>query len=110
MTLNYDRDTAAGYLLGLSLNDTYRSAMPLSTFPLVGQTQAATASSMNIANASASLTHDAWRLGLYVTNIMNKRVIESPGTLTPYAGSFDVLSNQAQLTGINVRVVATQAQ
>jgi iron complex outermembrane receptor protein len=76
-TLNYEHNLAADYDLTISLNDTYRSAMPLSTFGVLGGAPAEV-SGMQIANASASVAHNAWRLGLYVTNIADKRVILQP--------------------------------
>ncbi len=82
-TLSYERNIAAKYTLAFSLNDTYRSAMPVSTFPILGQTHALSASGMNIVNVSASITHRAWLMGLFVTNLADKRVIVSPGTSTP---------------------------
>ena len=84
-TINYERKLASGYDLTASLNDTYRSAMYLSTFPigLVGQTSASQVPGMNIVNLSASVNHQSWHLGLYVTNVADKRAILSPGTLQP---------------------------
>ncbi|HEX3848088.1 MAG TPA: TonB-dependent receptor, partial [Steroidobacteraceae bacterium] len=79
-TLNYLRAVAPGYDLRLSLNDTYRSGMYLGTFPLavLGQTAPQQAPSMSIANFSAAVTHADWRLGVYVTNLTDKRVIQAP--------------------------------
>ena len=83
-TINYDRNIVAGYKLALSLNDTYRSAMPLSTFPSLGQARALEVSGQNILNASAAVTRDGWLCGLYVTNLTDKRAVESPGFQLPY--------------------------
>jgi iron complex outermembrane recepter protein len=83
-TINYDRSIVSDYDMTLSLNDTYRSAMPLSTFPSLGQARALEVTGMNILNASAAVMHEGWLMGLYVTNLTDKRVIESPGFDLPY--------------------------
>jgi outer membrane receptor protein involved in Fe transport len=57
--------------------------MPLSTFPVLGQTNALTATGLNTLNGSVALTHGPWLSGLYVTNLTDKRAVVSPGTLTP---------------------------
>jgi len=84
-TINYDRNLAPSYKLTVSLNDTYRSSMYLSTFPYYGSTAPLRVSGMNIANASASVSHGSWRVGVYVTNVTDKRVILAPGVLGPPA-------------------------
>jgi iron complex outermembrane recepter protein len=104
-TLNYDWRFAAIDKLSVSLNDTYRSAMLLSTFPILGQTNALGTTGMNIVNASAAVTHGPWLGGLYVTNLADKRVVLSPGTLTPSInnlGTEDVI-NQPRMISLRVR-------
>ena len=104
-TLNYDWRFAANDRLSVSLNDTYRSAMLLSTFPILGQTNALATTGMNIVNASAAVTQGPWLGGLYVTNLADKRVVLSPGTLTPginNLGTEDVI-NQPRMTSLRVR-------
>jgi iron complex outermembrane recepter protein len=104
-TLSYDWRFAANDKLSVSLNDTYRSAMLLSTFPILGQTNALATSGMNIVNVSAAVTHGPWLGGVYVTNLADKRVILSPGTLTPSInnlGTEDVI-NQPRMISLRVR-------
>jgi len=93
-TLNYDRRLGSGYDLLLSLNDTYRSAVPLSTFPgILGSIPAAPG--MNIVNLSAALTRQPWHLGIYVTNLMDKWAVQEP------AGSTELTNGLANFTTIN---------
>jgi len=80
VTINYERNLAPDYHLTVSLNDTYRTAMYLSTFPIVGQTAPLHISALDIANLSASVSHQSWRLGVYVTNVADKRVVLAPGS------------------------------
>jgi outer membrane receptor protein involved in Fe transport len=104
-TINYDWNIATRYKMALSLNDTYRSAMPLSTFPVLGQTNALTATGLNTLNGSVALTHGPWLTGLYVTNLTDKRAVVSPGTLTPSInnlGTEDVINPPRM---INLRLV-----
>ena len=104
-TLNYDWRFLSNDKLSVSLNDTYRSAMLLSTFPILGQTNALATTGMNIVNASAAVTHGPWLGGLYVTNLADKRVVLSPGTLTPginNLGTEDVI-NQPRMISLRVR-------
>jgi len=79
-TLNYDRVLVPGYDMHLSLNDTYRSDVWLGTFPstVLGQTAPLHAPGMNLINLSAAVTHAAWRLGLYITNLADVRVVQAP--------------------------------
>jgi len=76
-TLNYERNLAPGYDLAVSLNDTYRGPMVLTTFAGIGGPPKPV-SGMDIANLSASISHQSWRLGAYVTNITDKRAILAP--------------------------------
>jgi len=93
-TINYDRNLAPSYKLTVSLNDTYRSSMYLSTFPYYGSTAPLRVSGMNIANASASVSHGSWRVGVYVTNVTDKRVILAPGVLGPPQAYVNYLSSE----------------
>lgn len=93
-TLIYDRNLAPGYDLTASLNDTYRSGMYLSTFPYYGSSAPLHVSGMNTANASASVSHGPWRLGAYLTNVTDKRVILAPGVLGPPQAYVNYLSTE----------------
>jgi iron complex outermembrane receptor protein len=77
-TINYKRNLAHGYDLAVSLNETYRSAMleSLPTAGVLGVTPrgGVPVSGENIANVSASVSHESWRLAANVTNLANKRV------------------------------------
>jgi iron complex outermembrane recepter protein len=79
-TLNYDRPLVPGYDLRLSLNDTYRSDIWLGTFPsaVLGETAPLHAPGMNLVNLSAVVKHAAWRTGVYVTNLADRRVVQAP--------------------------------
>jgi len=94
VTLNYDRRLLPGYDLAVSLNDTYRSGMYLSTFslPVYGQTSPLRIPGINIINLSAAVSHDAWRLGVYITNLADKRAILDPPYEPNQVGG---LSNEA---------------
>jgi outer membrane receptor protein involved in Fe transport len=87
-TINYAHDIAPGYALAVALNETYRSAMPLTTFATIG-TPATEVSGMSIANASVAVRHASWRMGVYVTNLANKRVILSPGESIPFINNLN---------------------
>jgi iron complex outermembrane recepter protein len=89
-TVSYDRNLLPGYELTVSLNDTYRSAEYLSTFPVFGQSTAEQISGMTIANAWVSVTHMSWRLSAYVTNLTDKRVILAPPS---FPNQLDNLTN-----------------
>ena len=82
-TINYVRNIVPGYALAVALNDTYRSAMPLTTFATIG-TPATEVSGMSIANASVAVSHASWRMGVYLTNLLDKRVVLSPGETVPF--------------------------
>jgi len=101
-TINYQRSLLPGYDLIVSLNDTYRGAMYLSTFPLIGQTSPLRISGMDIANVSASITHQSWRLGAYVTNVADKRTVQSPPAELNQVGNLtnDYVINPARQIGL----------
>ena len=104
-TLTYDWKFVASDKLSLSLNDTYRSVMPLTTFPVLGQTNVITAAGMNIVNASAAVTHGPWLGGVYVTNLADKRVVLSPGVLGPAVSNLNTedVINQPRAISLRVR-------
>jgi iron complex outermembrane recepter protein len=82
-TLNYHRDIAPGYDMGLSLNGTYRSEVHLYlAAPDSPQAQYITPA-YGLFNASAALGHDHWRAGLYATNLFDRRVALVPGVINP---------------------------
>ena len=71
----------------MSLNQTYKSQVPLS---LSGRTVNEYAPAYGILNFSMTLAHNPWRLLGYVTNVLDKRaVLEPPGT----PGMLENLSN-----------------
>jgi len=94
-TLNYGRKLASGYDLAVSLNDTYRGPLFLNTFPILGGSGGREIAGMDIANLSASVSHQSWRLGAYVTNVAGKRAI-----LTP-PGALGKIGNLASSSIIN---------
>jgi iron complex outermembrane recepter protein len=86
-TVDYKHNLSSGYVLTLSLNDTYRSPMYLSLNSGLGTfASRAQVSSENIVNGSAAVSHGQWSLGMYATNLTNKRVVLSPPPL-PEAGA-----------------------
>jgi outer membrane receptor protein involved in Fe transport len=78
-TVTYERSLMSDYILTISANDTYRSAVYLSNFPLLGEGHGESIPGMNLVNLSASVSRAAWRLGVYVTNVLDKQAIQSPG-------------------------------
>jgi outer membrane receptor protein involved in Fe transport len=76
--LIYDINLSAGYVLTLSPNGVYRSAVALQVAPSVGTTTIQHSSTYEIMNFNATLTHNAWRATLYVTNLFDKEEILSP--------------------------------
>jgi outer membrane receptor protein involved in Fe transport len=82
VTLEYDRNLANGASLNVSLNDTYRSSMTLSTFPVIN-TPPAEAEEMNIVNAAVTISRDDWSAGLYVTNLTDEYIVLQPGAPDP---------------------------
>ncbi|MFC4314014.1 TonB-dependent receptor [Steroidobacter flavus] len=93
-TLNYEFELSNDYRMAMSLNDTYRSKVLLSNFGILGNAPLAS-EPMNIVNASVALNNEKWLVGLYATNLTNKRVLLSPGNLDP------VTSNLATQSLIN---------
>jgi iron complex outermembrane recepter protein len=74
-TLIYDRVVVPGYDLVESLNATYRSATPLLLGP---QYSAYQTPQYGIVNFNSTLSHQSWRLGIYSTNLLDKRVVLAP--------------------------------
>ena len=76
LTFSYARTLVAGYDLSTSLNGVYRSTVPLFLTPPNSQYHS---QAYGLANLSATVTHNPWHTGLYVTNLFDKRA-----NLTPY--------------------------
>jgi TonB dependent receptor len=78
-TLLYGHPLGAGSSLVLTLNDTYTTKIVTSAFPVLGIAPI-TVPALNLVNASAAFTHHNWRIGLYSTNLLNKREILGQST------------------------------
>jgi outer membrane receptor protein involved in Fe transport len=102
-TLNYEFELSNGYRIATSLNDTYRSKVLLSNFGILGNAPLAS-EPMNIVNASVAVNNDAWLIGLYATNLTNKRVLLSPGNLDPFTNNLATQSSINQPREIYVRL------
>ncbi len=76
--LIYDLNPTPGYGLALSANGVYRSAVALQVAPTVGTTTVQHSSSFEIMNLNAVLSHESWRMTLYVTNVFDKQEILAP--------------------------------
>ena len=77
-TINYERNLTPGYDLTMSLNDTYSGRVWLSNFGILGQAPQRS-EAVELVNLSASVRHQSWRMGVYATNLTNRRAILSPG-------------------------------
>jgi len=73
-TLNYEHSLWSDSSLLLTLNNTYTSEVVTSIFAILG-VRPITIPSLNLMNASASISNGNWTYGLYSTNVLNKRVI-----------------------------------
>lgn len=73
-TLLYSHSLGADSNLLLTVNDTYTSEVVTSIFAVLG-VRPITVPSLNLLNASASISSGAWNYGIYSTNVTNKRVI-----------------------------------
>src|SRR6185312_2865434 len=91
--LTYDTLVATGYELGLSLNGVYRSAVKMQLAPTLGSATVLQSSSYGILNASAAVTHQAWRYTAYVTNLLNKEEILVPPNQGTPANNLGMLAN-----------------
>ena len=89
-TLAYERRVAPGYDLALSLNGTYKSAIPFQI--LIPGTTPSQSSKIEIANLSATLTHKPWQVATYITNLFDKRAL-----LVPASGPVGNLYNQSTI-------------
>jgi iron complex outermembrane recepter protein len=89
-TLNYVETIAPGYDFSASLNGTYRSTVPLFLSPpnnyLHSQAYA-------LANLSATVSHDGFRVGFYSTNLFNKRADISPYAPNDFTNGGGLLQN-----------------
>ena len=65
-----------------SLNDTYTTKVVTSVFAVLGIAPI-TLPAVNLVNASAAFSHEHWRIGLYSTNLLNKREILGQTTAGP---------------------------
>jgi len=93
-TLIYGFQLGPENRISLSLNDTYTSSIPTSYFSILGIAPSKVPS-INLVNASASLTHGPWRAGLYVTNLTNKYEVLGEGLRDP---TTDYLSYTQSIT------------
>jgi outer membrane receptor protein involved in Fe transport len=75
LTFSYARTLVPGYDLNTSLNGTYRSTVPLFLTPPNSQYHS---QAYGLANLSATVVHNPWHTGLYVTNLFDKRADLSP--------------------------------
>jgi iron complex outermembrane recepter protein len=87
-TLNYERNLTPGYHLTVSLNETYSGKEWLSTFPVLGEAPQQS-EAVQLVNLSASVRHQAWRVGVYATNLLDRRVILVPGLQDPATNGLD---------------------
>jgi outer membrane receptor protein involved in Fe transport len=74
----YDTPLTPGYDLSLSFNGVYRSAVKMQLAPTLGSASVLQSSSYGILNASAAVSHQAWRATAYVTNLLDKQEILVP--------------------------------
>jgi iron complex outermembrane recepter protein len=87
-TLNYERNITPDYHLTLSLNGTYSGREWLSTFPVLGEAPQQS-EAIELVNLSAAVRHQPWRVGIYVTNLLDRRVILVPGLPDPATNGLD---------------------
>jgi iron complex outermembrane recepter protein len=102
--LIYDINLTPGYLLSLSANGVYRSAVALQVAPSVGTTTIQHSSTYEIMNLSAALNHNSWRATLYVTNLFDKQEILAPPTQPNQLDNLtnDYLVNPPREVGVRV--------
>ncbi len=81
-TLLYTHALGAGTGMVLTLNDTYTTKIVTSAFPVLNIAPI-TVPALNLVAASAAFTHGQWRIGLYSTNLLNKREILGQSTGGP---------------------------
>jgi outer membrane receptor protein involved in Fe transport len=89
-TVTYARKLTVDYDLSVSLNGTYKSAIPFEI--LIPGTTPSESSSIELANLSAVLTHAGWKLTAYSTNLFDKRAL-----LIPASGPTGNLYNESTI-------------
>ncbi len=90
-TLTYDRPVAPGYSVNVALNATYSSRIPL--YLSVAQAQYQTPP-YGLANFSASLRHESWRVGVYVKNLADRRVPLIPSVVNANLRDKDLATSE----------------
>jgi iron complex outermembrane receptor protein len=91
--LMYDTPITPGYDLSLSFNGVYRSAVKMQLAPTLGSATVLQSSSYGILNASAMVSHQAWRATAYVTNLLDKQEILVPPNQGTPANNLGGLAN-----------------
>jgi outer membrane receptor protein involved in Fe transport len=91
--LVYDTPLTPGYDLSLSFNGVYRSAVKMQLAPTLGSATVLQSSSYGILNASAAVSHQAWRATAYVTNLLDKQEILVPPNQGTPANNLGSLAN-----------------
>jgi iron complex outermembrane recepter protein len=91
--LVYDTPVTPGYDLSLSVNGVYRSAVKMQLAPTLGSASVLQSSSYGILNASAMVSHQAWRATAYVTNLLDKQEILVPPNQGTPANNLGGLAN-----------------
>jgi iron complex outermembrane receptor protein len=90
-TLTYERKVAPGYDLNVSLNGTYSTRVPLYLSARQSQFRSPP---YGLANLSATLRHDRWRVGAYVKNVADRRVALIPSVVAPYLLDQDLATTE----------------
>jgi iron complex outermembrane recepter protein len=80
LAINYAVPLSAGYDLLLNANGVYRSRVPMQLSPTLGVTTVQYSSTYETMNLSGALTHQKWRVTLYMTNVFDKQNILVPPT------------------------------
>jgi len=74
-SLMYDVNLSPGYVLTMTVNGVYRSAVALQVAPVVGTSTVQYSSTYEIMNLNVALAHAHWRATFYATNIFDKQEI-----------------------------------
>jgi outer membrane receptor protein involved in Fe transport len=82
-TVTYEHLLAPGYQWSFSVNQTYRSSVPLFLSYINQSGSAFQSPAFGILNLSTSVTHKSWRFGAYVKNTLDKRVALIPSVPAP---------------------------
>jgi outer membrane receptor protein involved in Fe transport len=77
----------------LSLNGVYRSAVKMQLAPTLGSASVLQSSSYGILNTSVTVSHQAWRTTLYVSNLLDKQEILVPPNQGTPANDLGTLAN-----------------